>query len=72
MTKNLIYHSRTMHIAIKHHFIREAIENYEIQVKYCKTEDHLVDIYTKALPKDKFQFRREMLGVQPQGIKGEC
>ncbi|XP_058202737.1 uncharacterized protein LOC131317181 [Rhododendron vialii] len=38
MTKNPIYHSRTKHIAIKHHFIREAVEDEEIQLKYCATE----------------------------------
>lgn len=35
MTKNPVYHSRTKHIAIKHHFIREAVEDDEIQLKYC-------------------------------------
>ena len=72
MTKNLVYHSRTKHIAIKHHFIREAVEDDEIQIKYSKTEDQVADIFTKALPRDKFEFFREMLGVTQYGIKGEC
>ncbi|CAL5325451.1 unnamed protein product [Camellia sinensis] len=39
MAKNPVYHSRTKHIAIKHHFIKEAVEDDEIQIKYWKTED---------------------------------
>ena len=39
MAKNPVYHSRTKHIAIKYHFIREVVEDDEIQIKYCKTED---------------------------------
>ena len=63
MTKNRFYHSRTKHFAIKHHFIREAVEDDEVQIKYCKTEDQAADIFTKALPRDKFEFFREMLSV---------
>lgn len=63
MTKNPVYHSRSKHIAIKHHFIREAVEADEIQLKYCPTYDQVADIFTKALPKDKSQYFREMLGV---------
>ena len=63
ITKNSVYYSCTKHIAIKHHFIREAVKNNEIQLKYCRTEDQVADIFTKVLPRDKFQYLREMLGV---------
>ena len=64
MAKNPVYHSRTKHIAIKHHFIRDAIEDEEIEIQYLKTEDQVADIFTKALPRNKFQYFRELLGVQ--------
>jgi hypothetical protein len=48
------------------------VEAKEILLKYCKTEDQVADIFTKALSKDKFQYFREMLGVTQQVIKGEC
>jgi hypothetical protein len=35
MAKNPIYHSRTRHIAVKHHFIKEAIEEGEVKLKFC-------------------------------------
>jgi hypothetical protein len=71
VAKNPVYHSRTRHIAIKHHFIREAIEEGEVELKFCKSEEQVVDIFTKTLPKEKFQQFREALGVQEQHIKGE-
>jgi hypothetical protein len=71
MAKNPVYYSRTRHIAIKHHFIREAIEESEVELKFCWTEEQVADIFTKALPKEKFQQLREALGVQEQHIKGE-
>jgi hypothetical protein len=71
MSKNLVYHNRTRHIAIEHHFIREAIEEGEVELKFCKTEEQVADIFTKELLKEKFQQLREALGVQEQHIKGE-
>jgi hypothetical protein len=39
MAKNPVYHSRTKHVAIKHHFIREAIEEGEVELKFCRKEE---------------------------------
>lgn len=47
IAKNSIYHSQTKHIALKHHFIREAIEVGEIQLKFCKLEEQLADTFTE-------------------------
>jgi len=63
MTKNPVHHSRTKHIAIKYHFIREAETNMKIRLEYCPTKDQIVDIFTKALPRPRFELLRAMLGV---------
>ncbi|KAL2491108.1 Uncharacterized protein Adt_26736 [Abeliophyllum distichum] len=55
MAKNL--HSKTKHIGIKHHFIREAEANKEIELKHCRTEEQLADIFTKAFSITKRKIR---------------
>ncbi|KAK2994930.1 hypothetical protein RJ640_004484 [Escallonia rubra] len=71
MAKNPVYHSQTRHIAIKHHFIREAIDDGEIKLEFCRSEEQVAGIFTKVLPREKFQKFREALGVMRQHIKGE-
>ncbi|KAK0596555.1 hypothetical protein LWI29_016765 [Acer saccharum] len=63
MGKNPISHDRTKHIAIKFHFIREAVEQGEIQLMYCRTQDQMADVLTKAVTRDKFIYLRELIGV---------
>lgn len=71
MSKNPVFHNRTRHINIKYHFIREAIEEGEVQLTFCKSEDQVANNFTKALPKEKFFKFRELLGVMEQHIKRE-
>ncbi|RZB68411.1 Retrovirus-related Pol polyprotein from transposon TNT 1-94 [Glycine soja] len=72
MTKNPVHHSRTKHIAIKYHFIREAEATKEIKLDYCRIEDQIADIFTKALPRPRFEELRAMLGVTEICIKEEA
>lgn len=72
MAKNPVFHSRTRHINIKHHFIRSVIEDGDVQLVFCNSQEQLADIFTKALPRGRFQQLREAMGVKEQHIKGEC
>ncbi|CAL2249531.1 unnamed protein product [Prunus armeniaca] len=72
MAKNPVFHSKTKHITIKHHFLRKVSANKEVELKYCKTEEQIADIFTKALPRPKFELLRSMLGVTQMCIKEEC
>lgn len=47
---NQIYHNRTKHIDIKHHFVREAVKSGVIVLEYLPTGEMLADILTKGLP----------------------
>ena len=62
ISKNLVMHSKTKHIAIKYHFVRELVQDKEIRLEYVNTKEHIVDIFTKTLPKDAFLYLRGKLG----------
>ena len=54
LSNNPIFHKRTKHIDIKHHFIREAVENKIVALEWIPTEDMVADIFTKSLKPVKF------------------
>lgn len=63
ISNNPVIHSRTKHISIKYHFLREKVLENEVKLEYVTTKEKIVDIFTKALPKDTFEHLREMLGI---------
>ena len=71
MAKNHVFHQRTRHINRKYHFIREALQEGVIDVKFCRSEEQLANIFTKALPKDIFKQLRLNLGVKLVSNLGE-
>ncbi|GJT70548.1 putative ribonuclease H-like domain-containing protein [Tanacetum coccineum] len=64
IVKNPVYHSKTKHIAIRHHFIRDAYEKKLIQVLKIHTDDNVADLLTKA-----FDVSRESLGRALDGTE---
>lgn len=71
MAKNPVHHNRSKHIAMKYHFLREVEAKGDINLKFCSSEEQVADIFTKALPRNKFQFLRMKLGVSEKYIKEE-
>ncbi|GJV12283.1 hypothetical protein Tco_1353824 [Tanacetum coccineum] len=55
IVKNPVFHSKTKHIAIRHHFIRDAYEKKLIQVLKIHTDDNVADLLTKAFDVSRFQ-----------------
>nr|GFC18916.1 retrovirus-related Pol polyprotein from transposon TNT 1-94 [Tanacetum cinerariifolium] len=53
---NSVQHSRTKHIAVRYHFIKEHVEKSTIELYFVKTDYQLADIFTKALPADRFNY----------------
>nr|GEZ71064.1 integrase, catalytic region, zinc finger, CCHC-type, peptidase aspartic, catalytic [Tanacetum cinerariifolium] len=61
---NPVQHSRTKHIAVRYHFIKEHVEKGTIELYFVKTDYLLVDIFTKALPIDRFNYLVCRLGMR--------
>nr|GEV66048.1 hypothetical protein [Tanacetum cinerariifolium] len=53
---NPVQHSRTKHIAVRYHFLKEHVEKGTIELYFVKTNYQLADIFTKALPADRFNY----------------
>ena len=66
MTQNPVQHSKTKHIEVRHHFIRDHVEKGNICLISVPTEDQLADILTKALDESRFNFLRANLGMLNQ------
>jgi len=63
ISKNPIQHSRTKHIDIRHHFIRDLVEENIVTLEHVVTEEQLVNIFTKALDAKQFEKLRGKLGI---------
>ncbi|GJR87574.1 retrovirus-related pol polyprotein from transposon TNT 1-94 [Tanacetum coccineum] len=61
---NPVQHSRTKHIAVRYHFIKEHVKNGTIELYFVKTDYQLADIFTKELPVDKFNYLVRRLGMR--------
>ncbi|GJS44475.1 retrovirus-related pol polyprotein from transposon TNT 1-94 [Tanacetum coccineum] len=53
---NPIQHSKTKHIDIRYHFIKEHIEKGTVEIYFVGTEYQLADLFTKALSKERFEY----------------
>nr|GEU57218.1 retrovirus-related Pol polyprotein from transposon TNT 1-94 [Tanacetum cinerariifolium] len=53
---NLVQHSRTKHIAVRYHFIKEHVEKGTIELYFVKMDYQLTDLFTKALSVDRFNY----------------
>ena len=63
LAKNPISSTRSKHIDIKFHFVREKIKSKEFYIQYCSTEFNIADLLTKPLSKERFvKLRDVMLG----------
>ena len=63
ISKNLVQHSRTKHIEIRHHFIREFVKDGTLTLEFIHTDDQKVDLFTKPLDRKRFEFLRQNIVV---------
>ena len=63
LLKDHQYHAHTKHINIRFHFIHYTVDNGQLCLIYCPTEDMIADMLTKALPSTKVKHFASELGL---------
>nr|GEV82595.1 retrovirus-related Pol polyprotein from transposon TNT 1-94 [Tanacetum cinerariifolium] len=61
---NLVQHSCTKHIDVKNHFIKEKVEKGIVELFFVRTEYELADLFTKALPRERFKYLVRRLSMR--------
>nr|GEV71759.1 retrovirus-related Pol polyprotein from transposon TNT 1-94 [Tanacetum cinerariifolium] len=70
---NPVQHSRTKHIDIRYHFIKEKVEKGIVELFFVGTEYQLADLFTKALPEERFKFLfKRLVHNTVLNVLGEC
>nr|GEX00422.1 putative ribonuclease H-like domain-containing protein [Tanacetum cinerariifolium] len=67
VVKNHVYHSKTKHIEIMHHFIRDSYEKRLIEMVKVHTDHNVTDLLTKAFDVTRFQFLIASIGLELKG-----
>eukprot|EP00253_Pinus_taeda_P020694 PITA_20694 len=58
ISKNPVMHSKTKHIPIKYHFLREQVFEKKVKLEYVSSKEQVADILTKPLPRETFEYLR--------------
>nr|GFC06822.1 retrotransposon protein, putative, unclassified [Tanacetum cinerariifolium] len=69
---NNVQHSRSKHIDIRYHFIKEQVKNGVIELYFVNTEHQLADLFAKAPGRDRIEFLINKLGMRsfmPETLK---
>ncbi|GJY63081.1 retrovirus-related pol polyprotein from transposon TNT 1-94 [Tanacetum coccineum] len=61
---NNVQYSRAKHIDVRYHFIKEQVENGIVELYFVRTEYQLADIFAKPMPRERFNFLIEKLGMR--------
>ena len=65
ISKNPVQHSRTKHIDIRYHFLRDHADQGTIELLFVPTDTQLADLFTKPLGNERFIKLRHQLGIGP-------
>ncbi|KAH9723668.1 hypothetical protein KPL70_007189 [Citrus sinensis] len=63
ITRNPAFHSRTKHIGVQYHFVREVVEDGSVDLQKIHTKENLADVLTKPINTDKFVWSRSSCGL---------
>ena len=64
LAKNQVFHSRTKHIDVRYHFVREILEEEEILLQKIDTKENPADMLTKVVTRAKFEHCLDLVNIQ--------
>ena len=64
LAKNQVFHARTKHIDVRYHFVRDVLEDGDVEIVKVHTKDNPVDMLTKVVPSNKFDHCRNLLHIR--------
>lgn len=70
ISKNPVHHENIKHIAMRHHFIREKVEDNTVSLSHVPSAENIADLLTKSLPVNTFDRLKRLLGVQSRLVQG--
>lgn len=63
LADNPVFHARTKHIDVRHHFVRHAKKKKQLDTTHISTSDQIADFLTKALPRPKYAWCVKAAGL---------
>ena len=74
LSENPFFHDRSKHIQIRYHFIRDHVHRGIVKLEYVSTDEQVVNILTKSLPRGKHVYFMDKMGVVSNTFLGkrEC
>lgn len=63
IARNPAFHSKTKHIGVQYHFVREVVEEGSVDMQKIHTKDNLADVMTKPINADKFYWCNSSYGI---------
>ena len=73
LARNPVFHSKSKHIELDVHYVRDKVLEKELEVRYIPTEEQVADVLTKPLSFSKFSFFRSKFNVvsRPLSLRGD-
>jgi hypothetical protein len=74
LSENHVFHDKSKHIEIKYHYIIDMVQRKAVHVQYLFIHEQIVDVFTKALARTKFEYFYERLGLVENAslVEREC
>ncbi|CAA0825435.1 Unknown protein [Striga hermonthica] len=64
LSKNAMYHSRTKHIDVRYHWLRQVVEEQQFKLEKIHTDENPADMMTKVVTGGKLQLCAELIGME--------